>query len=166
MPSEVEARRGHQNPSRAGNGARCVADTCQECDRRRRQVPAWAGATAGVAVIGGALSVASWYKTLAICREWDIDSPRCSVSGQPVKQATTSDLQNAESQLTLYGNQLAKYGGIASGLIGAVSIVLFSANAVAGLGSGTNGGGGDQVPATRVGRTIVEPEPAGLVLRF
>jgi hypothetical protein len=123
----------------------------------------WAGATAGVAVVGGALSIASYYKALGICREWSLDSRACHVPGQPLKTATTADLQTAESQVTLYGKQLATYGGIASGVVGGVSVALFSAYFIVGLRSG--GGGGDQ-PSPDVVAPSLEPSPGGFVLRF
>jgi hypothetical protein len=136
----------------------------------------WAGATLGVAVVAGGLSIASYYHALNICRQWQLDGSNCAVSGKSAPPATLSQLTAAQNTVEFFGNQTtiagkttygaAFYGGIAAGALGAASVALFSAYFITGAAS-AGGGGGDQPPGTvDLHGVQFVPSAGGLALRF
>jgi hypothetical protein len=123
----------------------------------------WAGATAGVAVVGGVVSIVSYYHALDICKKWGLDSKACGTAGQS-KPLLLSEKTAYEKDVNLYGNQIAFYGGIGSAVIGGVSVVLFSAYFITNNAVKKAGGGGD-VPAVNSPFKL-EPTADGFALRF
>jgi hypothetical protein len=134
----------------------------------------WAGATLGLAVVGGGLSIASYYHALNICRQWQLDSSGCAVAGKSAPPATLSQLTAAQNTTEFFGNQTiiagkttygaAFYGGIASGALGAVSVVLFSAYFI--TGRTATGGGGDEPGIPTPFHTTLVPSADGLTIHF
>ena len=99
----------------------------------------WAGVTLGLAVAGGALSIYGYEHALSECKQWQLDSAIC---GQPTTPATLSQLTAAKNDVQLWGNEIAFYGGISSGVLGALSVALWTAYFIAGVGAA-----GDEPPA-------------------
>jgi hypothetical protein len=118
----------------------------------------WAGATAGLAVVGTGISIFAYRKALNTCREWSLDSVRCS-NGKDPKPATKSELDAAQKDVDLWGNKIAFFGAIGSGVLGATSIALFSAYFISGVGAA-----GDEPAADTPYR--IEPTGDGFAIRF
>jgi hypothetical protein len=118
----------------------------------------WAGVTLGLAVAGGAVSIYGYYTALNKCKEYELDSVLCA-TGKPPNQVTYTGLNQAKQYVAFWGNGVAFYGGIASGVVGAVSVALFTAYFITGLGAG----GDEPLPLNTV---HLEPTPGGLALRF
>jgi len=119
----------------------------------------WAGATGGLAVVGAGLSFWAYKRAQAICQQYALDSKNCSVPGQEPNKVSLSTLNARKADVDLYGNKVAFYGAIASGVLGATSVVLFSAYFLSGRGSG-----GDAPEANTTYR--VEPTGDGVAIHW
>jgi hypothetical protein len=118
----------------------------------------WAGATAGVALLGGAISIYGYETALARCKQYDLDSVLCASPGQLRVPLDSITLASSRTYIQFWGNGVGFYGGIASAVVGAASIALFTAYFITGLGAG-----GDEPPPASVHLDVTA---AGPVLRF
>lgn len=118
----------------------------------------WAGATAGIALVVGAVSIYGYETALAKCKQYELDSVLCSSPGQQRVPLDSITLASASSYVKFWGNEVGFYGGISSAVVGAASLALFTAYFITGLGAG-----GDEPPPALV---HVDITPAGPVLRF
>jgi hypothetical protein len=118
----------------------------------------WAGATAGIALVGGAISIYGYETALARCKQYDLDSVACASPGQQRIPIDSITLASSKSYIQFWGNGVGFYGGIASAVVGAASIALFTAYFITGLGAG----GDEPLPAA----VRLDATAAGPVLRF
>jgi hypothetical protein len=112
----------------------------------------WASATAALAVVSGGLSGYFYVDARKAYQERYLVDPAGTGVPGPI---TRVELEKARDYVDFRGNTLAYYSAWTAGILGGVSVVLFSAYAVAGAGAGS---GGDAV--------AVEPRPDGVVLSF
>src|SRR5690606_21653432 len=135
----------------------------------------WAGATGGVAIAAGVVSALAYLHALDICTQFQLDldaeTPRCYKPGSPVTAVSLGDklkpdgtveemgLASARREVDFYGNTVHLYSAWGAGILGGVSVALFSAYFLSGLGAG-----GD-VPASAPA-LAVEPTMDGFRIRF
>lgn len=133
----------------------------------------WAGATGGVAVAAGVVSALAYMHAFSLCQQFQLDldapTPRCYQPGSAVKPVSLADkvnpdgsvaemgLVSARRDVEFYGNTVHFYSAWGAGVLGGVSVALFSAYFLSGLGAG-----GDAPP----GPVTVEPTPDGFAVRF
>lgn len=111
----------------------------------------WAGAAAGVAVVAGVVSGWSYSKANALYTDTYLNED---------KPISKSELDQARKDVDFFGNTVHYYSAWSAGILGGVSVGLFSAYFLSGLGAG-----GDEPPAVAPAFTV-EPTPDGVAIRF